>query len=79
MEIQKSSEGVIEEELLDVIGEITFECIDSFGPMSSLEFDWFIQFVSYGFPFDNDNVSHCMQVIALVMNDLQPFLEWSPH
>ena len=60
MEIQKGGECVIEEELLDMVGEIPLERVDCFCPMSSLEFDWFIQFISDGFPFNNDNIAHRM-------------------
>jgi hypothetical protein len=57
--------------------KIAFERIYHFSPMTSFEFNGFIDGISDTFPFDNHEVAHHMQEISLFINHLQPFIEWS--
>ena len=67
------------EEILDVKREVTFDAVDPFSPMPSFHFDRLIEVICDRFPLDNDEVSHGVEIVSLVVNDFSPFANGCSH
>ena len=78
MEIQKFRKHIVPECILNPFGELTFNPVDPRGPMTGPRFHGFVEFVGDGFPTDDNDVPHCMQVVALVVKLRGPIPPMNP-
>ena len=76
MEVQKLRQSIVSKNILDPFGKFTFNTVDPIRPMASARFHWFVEFVGNGFPSNDDDVSHSVEVIPLGVEFFSPLPPW---
>lgn len=72
MEVQKLRQSIVSKGILDPFGEFAFNTVNPIRPMASSGFHWFVEFVRDGFPSNDDDVSHGVEVIPLGVELFSP-------
>ena len=72
MEVEKCSECITLENSLNPMNCISFKSMDSICPMSNSVFDRFVESIGQIFPLDDDDVSHSVKIVSLLVDCFEP-------
>ena len=72
MKVEKRCKSVVVEGILNPKYNIALKPMNSICPMADTFLDWFIQPICQILPPNDDDVSHCVQIIALLVDRFQP-------
>ena len=67
VEVEKLREHIASKDILEPFGELAFNAVHPFRPVTGSHFHRFVQFVGDGLPSNDDDVAHGVQVVALLM------------
>ena len=78
VEIEEFRQEVVSKHILEPLCEFPFYAVDPRRPVPRLGFHGFVQFVRDGFPADDDDVAHRVEVVPFVVDFLGPRAPGNP-